>query len=123
MIKTILGLAFLIGCSSSDPVCSNADSRLLALALCSDPPPSCQQALTHYYASGCSYFDITTNPPTPIAQTQEINTCQNIATAVPPQCRDELDAWLICNEHVPDHATTNIDCDCSAEYMALLECR
>ena len=107
MIRPPAGLllVLLIGCGSSDP------------------PPSCQQAMTHFYAAGCSYFDQTTNPPTPIAQAQMINFCQNAAANGPPNSHDELDAWLVCNDHVPDHATTSAQCDCSADYMMLLECR
>lgn len=98
-------MAFLVGCGGGDP------------------PPSYQQALAHYYAAGCSYFDTSTNPPTPIPESQEIGTCQNVAIAAPVSCRDELDGWLVCLDRVPGHAMNNADCDCSAEYMALLECR
>jgi hypothetical protein len=104
MTKPLLGLVLLIGCGSSDP------------------PPSCQQAMTHFYGAGCSYFDSTTSPPTPIAQSTMINFCQTAAVNISPTCRDELDGWLACNDQVPDHAT-NADCDCSSSYMVLLECR
>lgn len=87
-----------------------------------DPPPSCQQALTHYYGAGCSYFDPTTNPPTPIAQSTMIARCQTATTQTPASCLDEVDAWLTCNDRVPNHATSDADCDCSASYMLLLEC-
>lgn len=104
MMRPLLGLALLIGCGS-------------------DPPPSCQQALTHFYAAGCSYFDQRTNPPAPIAQSTMIASCQSVAANIPASCHDELDGWLVCNDHVPDHVTSSAQCDCSAAYMALLECR
>jgi hypothetical protein len=105
MNRTLLGLVFLAACGGSDP------------------PPSCAQAMDHYYGAGCSYFDTSTNPPTPIAETQEVGLCQTLATAAPANCHDELDGWLVCVDHVPDHSSTNADCDCSSSYMLLLECR
>lgn len=106
MNKTILGL-------------------VLVVAACGggDPPPSCQQALAHFYAAGCSYFDGTTNPPTPIPQNQMLTFCQTAATQIPTNCHGALDAWLVCNDQVPSPVTSSAQCDCSAEYMALLECR
>ncbi len=104
MMRPLLGLVFLAACGS-------------------DPPPSCQQALTHFYGAGCSYFDSTTNPPTPIAQSQMLNFCQGAAANIPASCRAALDDWLVCNDRVPDHVTASAQCDCSAAYMVLLECR
>jgi len=87
------------------------------------PAPTCQQGLAHYYASGCVYFDATVNPPTPIALSQMVTFCQNVAIQAPSPCQDELDAWLSCNNETPAGATTNQQCDCSAEYMSLLRCK
>jgi len=69
------------------------------------------------------YFDQTTNPPTQISQNQMVAFCQTAAAQIPTTCHDELDGWLECNNSVPDHATKNADCDCSTQYMALLECK
>lgn len=93
--------------------CGGSDSK----------PPSCQQALDHYYAAGCTYVDETTNPPTPIPEGQIVTFCQNAAIQAPKTCQDELDTWLVCNDAVPARASSNADCDCSVEYMALLRCR
>ena len=90
---------------------------------CGGDPPSCQQELDHYYAAGCSYYDSRTTPPTAISQSQMIVFCQTAATQIPANCRGALDGWLECDAAVNDRATTNADCDCSGEYMALLECR
>lgn len=94
---------------------------LFAVACSSDVPPSCQQGIGHYYASGCSYFDLSTNPPTPIPETQMVMNCQTVATQISDKCRATLDDWLICNNDRP-HATNSADCDCSQSYMALLSC-
>jgi hypothetical protein len=87
------------------------------------PAPSCQQALAHYYAAGCTYFDGRTNPPSPIPQGQMVTFCQDAAINAPASCQDELDVWLRCDDEVPDHSTTNEQCDCSQEQMELLRCR
>ena len=87
-----------------------------------DPPPSCQQALTHYYAAGCAYIDTSVSPPTALSQTQMITLCQNATAEAPKSCRNEIDAWLVCNNEVPTPSTTNDQCDCSTEFMALLRC-
>lgn len=86
-----------------------------------DPPPSCQQAIGHYYQAGCSYYDL--NSGAPIAAATMIANCQGAAAEAPAQCQDELDEWLVCNNEVPDHSTTNAQCDCSQALMSLLACR
>lgn len=97
---------------------------VLFIAGCSSDskPPSCQQALAHYYGAGCSYFDASREPPPAIPQSAMLNFCQTAAVQAPESCQDELDVWLECNAAVPDQATSNADCDCSADYMALLRC-
>jgi len=84
--------------------------------------PSCQQALGHYYSAGCTYFDQTETPPPQIPQNEMVAFCQFAASEAPDSCQDDLDAWLECNDAVPDMATSNADCDCSNAYMALLRC-
>ncbi len=94
---------------------------LSCLSACSsDPPPSCQQALTHYYSAGCAYTDLNTN--TPIAEGDMINRCLQAASSTPSQCSSALDAWLSCNDAVPSPATNNAQCDCSQTYMTYLTC-
>lgn len=101
---SILSVLFLIACSSDDP------------------PPSCQQAIAHYYSAGCVYLDGRVSPPTMISQTQMISACQSAADEAPRSCQNEFDAWLVCNNEVPTPSTTTEQCDCSAEQMALLRC-
>lgn len=90
---------------------------LLLLAACgSDPPPSCSQALTHYYQAGCEYRNLTTGAQIPVGDM--IYTCQGIAANAPDHCQGALDAWLVCLD-----ASAAPDCDCSVEQMAVLRCR
>ena len=81
--------------------------------------PSCQQAITHYYTSGCAYFDLQTGAQ--IGEGDMISRCQSAAAQAPSQCVAKLDDWLTCNDSVPDHAT-NAQCDCSSSLMTLIEC-
>lgn len=85
-----------------------------------DTPPSCQQALTHYYGAGCGYTDTSTGQP--IALADMIGRCHQVAAIAPVQCENDLDNWLFCNNEVPTPSTTNAQCDCSPEYMALIQC-
>jgi hypothetical protein len=47
-----------------------------------DPPPSCQQAFTHYYAAGCAYHDLNTQQEIP--RDTMIANCQSVAASAPP---------------------------------------
>jgi hypothetical protein len=97
----------------------NAEFRLgwflFAFVGCSDPP-SCQQALTHYYDAGCSYRNLQTGDR--ISPSEMIALCQGIAANASEACEDRLDDWLVCN----NEATAN-SCDCSTSQMALLTCQ
>lgn len=84
-----------------------------------EPAPSCQEGLSHYYQAGCSFTNLMTGQP--ISISEMIATCQGIAVNG-PQCRDELDDWLVCLDAVPSPVTTAADCDCSAAQMAVLTC-
>lgn len=84
-----------------------------------DEPPSCQQAFTHYYSAGCTYYDLNTGQP--IAVGTMIANCQSAAASA-GRCLDELNDWLYCNDSVPTPSTTNAQCDCSQEFMAAITC-
>jgi hypothetical protein len=86
-----------------------------------EPPPSCQQAFAHYYGAGCTYVDLTTGDPIP--QGKMTADCQQLHAAAPTNCYAAFDAWLICLYSVPQGSTTNAECDCSREQMALFACR
>lgn len=106
MKRLILGVLIAAGCGG-------ADDR---------PAPSCSQSFMHYYASGCSYIDLTTGQTIPVGQT--IATCQSaVASGLSAQCSARLDDWLTCGASVPDHSTTAADCDCSSDLQAYLACR
>lgn len=86
-------------------------------------PPSCQESLEHYYSAGCVYDDISSGSAVPISETAIITECEDNSASQPPGCDDAFNAWLVCNDSVPDKSTTNADCDCSQEFMALLDCQ
>jgi hypothetical protein len=87
-----------------------------------DPAPSCQAAMSHFYASGCYYEDTSTKQMLGL-QTM-ISRCEATQQTVPSRsCSAKFDDWLRCNNEVPDKSTTLADCDCSHEQMALLSCR
>lgn len=91
---------------------------LMALCGCggvSDEPPSCQQAVTHYYSVGCTFIG-TTGAPTP--QQDAINACQQININVPDNCRSLFDDWKFCVESAGPPG-----CDCTSESDALFACK
>lgn len=96
---------------------------VLMTACTGDEAPSCQQATTSYYASGCRLFNASTNPPTELSQTQAQLFCQDVNGQVPDRCEAEFDDWKSCLGSRPDRATTNADCDCSREQDALFGCQ
>lgn len=85
-----------------------------------DKPPSCQQALAHFYGAGCMYTNAQTGAV--ISQMEATSDCQTNAANLSSACLDELDAWLVCNNSVPSPAHSAADCDCSQELMALITC-
>ena len=81
--------------------------------------PSCQQAIVHYYDSGCSYFELSTGDP--ISSGDMLTACRDLLTQSPSgTCDRALDNWLICTDEVPNLSTTNEDCDCSVEQERIL---
>ncbi len=81
--------------------------------------PSCQQAVSHYYDSGCAYFDV---EGTPITRNAVVSDCQYLLSDVPSSCENDFDMWLVCLDSTPANATTDAACDCSLEFEALLTC-
>jgi hypothetical protein len=86
----------------------------------SGEPPSCQQALSHYYESGCRYFELATGAEIPLGEI--IESCRAVLTDAPTSCEDDVDDWLFCLDAVPSDASSNADCDCSSEQESLLTC-
>jgi hypothetical protein len=102
MGKPLLGLVVLwIGCGG--------DAR---------PAPSCFDAFSRFYSNGCTFVDLNTGQPIP--QSTIVAQCQNLASAAPANCRDELNVWLEC---INDSSASGNRCNCSSEQMTLLECR
>ncbi len=87
-----------------------------------EPPPSCQQAVGHYYGSGCSFFDLSTSPPTPYSELESVASCKEVNAAVPERCQAEFDDLMYCLDSTPANASTGADCDCSQEQDALFGC-
>lgn len=92
---------------------------LVLLAACGggeDPAPDCQQAVTNYYAAGCTFVDLATNEPIPAGDV--IVECRQLVANAPDSCVDALDDFRRCL----GRAETTADCDCSGEQEALLTC-
>lgn len=89
---------------------------LLAACGSDEPPPSCQQAITQYYSVGCAFFNASTNMQT--SQSEALEACIEINSAVPEACRGELEVWLECVHG----ARSDADCDCTQESDALFVC-
>lgn len=79
------------------------------------PPPSCQQAVGHYYGAGCVFVDGTTGQVIPPGQFTA--DCQTEAANAPSACLDEFDDFLICI-----NKATSTACDCSRYQMDYLTC-
>lgn len=97
-----------------------AGIALLVVGCGHEEVPTCQQALTHYYEAGCSYYNLDTGAPIPVSEM--ISSCREALSAAPASCEDDLDDWLVCLGGVDAPASTDADCDCSAEQESLLTC-
>lgn len=96
-------------------------AALLALLVAcggGEDAPSCQQAVTHYYDSGC----VLTDNGEPRSVDSALGLCQQLLAVAPPQCEDDLADFRSCLGGVPTPSTTNADCDCSPEIDALITC-
>lgn len=83
---------------------------------CGEDPPSCQQAVTHYYGAGCTFLNVNTGQAT--SQLEAIGACSQINAAVSDGCRGQFEVWLECIHSVPN----NTQCDCTQESDALFAC-
>jgi hypothetical protein len=98
-------------------------STMLAAAACGDSgsdAPSCQQAFTHYYESGCAYINLDTGEATPVGEM--VSLCRQALAEAPSSCEDDVLDWILCTSEVPDNVTRNEQCDCSVEFEALYTC-
>jgi hypothetical protein len=78
--------------------------------------PTCTQAMTHYYESGCAFFDEFGDQ---FSLPSMVSSCNQLVIDVPDRCRDEFDDFRECLDAVPANGA---DCDCSPEQEALLTC-
>lgn len=91
---------------------------ILALAACSDTPPTCQEAIENYYGQCGGFVDLRNTPPTPIPAASLVLECRSLHASAYGRCEDALDAWLRCLAGV-----TSGDCDCVRETEDLSFCR
>lgn len=91
-------------------------SGLVACGSSAKPAPSCNQAISAYYAAGCAFRDLDTGQNVP--RDQVIAECQSGAGSTPPACQDEEDDLLVCLSE----STPAMQCDCSEEQMTLIRC-
>ncbi len=99
---------------------------LIALALTlgtacggDDAPPSCFDAVSHYYNSGCYYFYLDTGDVVPSSTL--VQDCRDIRLIDGSSCQGAVDDWLICLGDVPSNSTTDADCNCSAPQERMLQ--
>lgn len=94
---------------------------VLVLVGCGEEPPSCQQAVSHYYGAGCELRDSNGRPFT---EGEIVASCkQSIAASTSSDCDAALEDLRFCFDSVPSPAMTNADCDCSVEQDAVLTCQ
>jgi hypothetical protein len=103
LVTTLFSVVAMIGCGSDDP------------------PPTCQEAMTHFYAAGCFYRDTSTQQD--ISVSMMITRCQETLASAPTSiCRARFEDWVTCNNDVPDTAKTVADCDCSEALRDVSAC-
>ncbi len=103
MRTVLMGLVLVMGCGGGSE------------------PPSCAQAVTHYYASGCKLVDAQTGSA--FSSGEIISQCQALLANAPASCRDELADLRTCFGSTPTPSTTTAQCDCSPEQDAILTCQ
>jgi hypothetical protein len=91
---------------------------VFVLAACggsSEPPPSCQDAVTSFYAVGCVFSE----SGQAIPASEMITRCREARADAPSQCIDELDDLQWCLATVAN----DTECAaCSREQEAILTC-
>ena len=93
---------------------------LLGACEIGEAPPSCQQAVEHYYSSGCGFLNVDTGQPT--SENEAIAACGEVNASVPDRCRGRFEIWLSCISDTPAEATNVMQCDCTQESDALVAC-
>lgn len=95
---------------------------VLAVGACGEDAPSCNQAVTHYYAQGCAAVDLTNGGAIVPKETMIVG-CLNLVASAPRSCDAELDDFLICLGTVEESPTpVSSQCDCTSEQEELLRC-
>jgi len=84
--------------------------------------PSCQQAVSHYYSSGCTFLDGRNNPPTQYTESQATQICRDVNVAVPARCEAFFEDWMFCLNDMPAGASDAQCIACTQEQDALFAC-
>ncbi len=91
------------------------------LGACGEEPPSCQQAVQHYYGAGCVLKNLTTGAN--YTESEVIVDCKRLLSTAPNStCEIALEDLRFCWDGVRSPAVSNADCDCSQDQDALLTC-
>lgn len=92
----------------------------LAMAACTGPePPTCYEAVAHYYAVGCVHYDGPTGEPLSLGETVE--RCELLrAVVLTDACVEAVEAWIFCIDTAP--SGTEVGCDCERERETIRVC-
>lgn len=93
-------------------------SLLFAIACGDDPPPSCQEAIGHFYGVGCAFINLMTNQP--YTMNESLQSCKDINATVPDRCQSYFDDFMTCLNEVESSSKC---ADCARAQDALLGCQ
>lgn len=94
----------------------------LFTACAEEEVPSCQQAMGHYYTSGCIMLDGRTSPPSPYTVTAATQICKDVNAIVPARCESYFEDWMFCLNDMPAGASDAQCIACTQEQDALFAC-
>jgi hypothetical protein len=92
---------------------------LFAAACDSSDPPTCSEAVSHFYDAGCTLI---TTGGSPIPEAEFLGTCREASSDVPASCEDEFEDLLEALASVPDPISGDADCDIGPELDAIATC-
>ena len=84
-----------------------------------EEPPTCDQAILHYYMAGCAFYNEAGGE---VTAGEIVTACRQRRDTAPDSCQGAIDDWLFCLDDVPDRADSNADCDCNAELERVQRC-
>jgi hypothetical protein len=90
----------------------------ICCAACGGDVPSCQTAITQFYAAGCTFVNLSTNQPYTV--NESILSCKDVNAAVPDRCQSYFDDYMHC---LNDVKSTSQCTSCTDEQDALFGCQ